>query len=109
MFLFLHLLVYIPSLVLIERFSSHNSSLKKFSGPLCCSQVFIAIALILGDGLYNLIKIIYITAKEMCNKSTKQSKLPVVNEVIGEDTLVGPLLACIHLLCVCACVSGLLQ
>ncbi|XWS40568.1 hypothetical protein CRYUN_Cryun17cG0006700 [Craigia yunnanensis] len=48
-------------------------------------KVFIAIALILGDGLYNLIKIIYITAKEMCNKSTKQSKLPVVNEVIDDE------------------------
>ncbi|MBA0749045.1 hypothetical protein Gogos_003009 [Gossypium gossypioides] len=47
-------------------------------------KVFIAIALILGDGLYNLIKIIYISAKEMCNKSTKQSKLPIVNEVIEQ-------------------------
>ncbi|XVF60009.1 hypothetical protein PTKIN_Ptkin08bG0008000 [Pterospermum kingtungense] len=46
-------------------------------------KVFIAIAIILGDGLYNLIKIIYVTAKEMCSKSTKQSKLPIVNEVIG--------------------------
>ena len=102
----LHLLVYSQSLVLIEMFSSQNSSLKKFSGPSCCLQVFIAIALILGDGLYNLIKIIYITAKEMCNKSTKQSKLHILNEVIGEDTLAKPLLAYILLL---LCVCGLLQ
>ncbi|XP_022741762.1 probable metal-nicotianamine transporter YSL6 [Durio zibethinus] len=52
-------------------------------------KVFIAIALILGDGLYNLIKIIYITAKEMCNKSTKHSKLPTVNEVIDDETSKG--------------------
>ncbi|KAK0589368.1 hypothetical protein LWI29_013321 [Acer saccharum] len=44
-------------------------------------KVFIAISLILGDGLYNLIKIIAITMKEMCNKTTKNSKLPIVNEV----------------------------
>ncbi|XVF16167.1 hypothetical protein REPUB_Repub10bG0008200 [Reevesia pubescens] len=49
-------------------------------------KVFISIALILGDGLYNLIKIVYITAKGMCNKSTKESKLPVVNEVIDDET-----------------------
>ncbi|KAL3611851.1 hypothetical protein D5086_002871 [Populus alba] len=43
-------------------------------------KVFIAIALILGDGLYNLIKIIIITIKEMCNKRTMQN-LPIVSEV----------------------------
>ncbi|XP_011000961.1 PREDICTED: probable metal-nicotianamine transporter YSL6 [Populus euphratica] len=43
-------------------------------------KVFIAIALILGDGLYNLIKIIIITIKEMCKKSTMQN-LPIVSEV----------------------------
>jgi hypothetical protein len=48
-------------------------------------QVFIAISLILGDGLYNLIKIIAITVKELFNKSTKQSNLPVTAEVLGED------------------------
>ncbi|XVF13888.1 hypothetical protein REPUB_Repub09cG0008000 [Reevesia pubescens] len=52
-------------------------------------KVFISIALILGDGLCNLIKIIYITTKEMCNKSTKQSKLPIVNEIIDEETSKG--------------------
>lgn len=49
-------------------------------------QVFIAISLILGDGLYNLIKIIAITVKEMWNRSTKDSKLPFVNDIQGEDT-----------------------
>ncbi|KAA3464181.1 putative metal-nicotianamine transporter YSL6 [Gossypium australe] len=64
---------------------------------LCGYKVFIAISLILGDGLYNLIKIIYITAKEMSNKSTKQSKLPIVQEVIVKDTLVSQMLAFIVL------------
>ncbi|XP_021299193.1 probable metal-nicotianamine transporter YSL6 [Herrania umbratica] len=52
-------------------------------------KVFIAIALILGDGLYNLIKIVYITVKEMYNKSTKQGKLPIVNEVIDGESSKG--------------------
>ncbi|XP_007031922.2 PREDICTED: probable metal-nicotianamine transporter YSL6 [Theobroma cacao] len=52
-------------------------------------KVFIAIALILGDGLYNLIKIVYITVKEIYNKSTKQSKLPIVNEVIDGESSKG--------------------
>ncbi|KAH9791879.1 putative metal-nicotianamine transporter YSL6 [Citrus sinensis] len=43
-------------------------------------KVFIAISLILGDGLYNLIKIIAITVKEMWNRSTRDSKLPFVND-----------------------------
>ncbi|MBA0870360.1 hypothetical protein Goshw_011421 [Gossypium schwendimanii] len=59
---------------------------KSFDGSVRHLLVFIAIALILGDGLYNLIKIIYISAKEMCNKSTKQSKLPIVNEVIDNES-----------------------
>ncbi|KAJ4974669.1 hypothetical protein NE237_007843 [Protea cynaroides] len=42
-------------------------------------KVFIAISLILGDGLYSLIKIIAVTMKEMCGKSTKQN-LPIINE-----------------------------
>lgn len=48
-------------------------------------KVFIAIALILGDGLYNLIKIIIITIKEMCSKSTMQN-LPIVREVQDSET-----------------------
>ncbi|XP_015570953.1 probable metal-nicotianamine transporter YSL6 isoform X1 [Ricinus communis] len=48
-------------------------------------KVFIAISLILGDGLYNLIKIIAITFKEMCNKSTKENHLPTVREIEADD------------------------
>ncbi|KAJ4729490.1 Oligopeptide transporter [Melia azedarach] len=47
-------------------------------------KVFIAIALILGDGLYNLIKIIAVTVKEICNKSTKGGKLPIVTEIVAD-------------------------
>ncbi|XP_028084066.1 probable metal-nicotianamine transporter YSL6 isoform X2 [Camellia sinensis] len=43
-------------------------------------KVFISISLILGDGLYNLIKIIALTVREMCN-STEQKNLPIMNEV----------------------------
>ncbi|XVE66849.1 hypothetical protein DITRI_Ditri08aG0112900 [Diplodiscus trichospermus] len=52
-------------------------------------KVFIATALILGDGLYNLIKIIYISAKEMFNKCIKHSKLPIANEAIDDMTSSG--------------------
>ncbi|MCL7044091.1 hypothetical protein MKW94_021847 [Papaver nudicaule] len=48
-------------------------------------KVFIAISLILGDGLYNLVKIIAVTIKEMCNSSSKQS-LPVVNKVQDDES-----------------------
>ncbi|GMH06861.1 hypothetical protein Nepgr_008701 [Nepenthes gracilis] len=47
-------------------------------------KVFIAISLILGDGLYNLIKIIAITVKELCNNGSKQ-KLPVMQEFPGSE------------------------
>ncbi|KAF5961544.1 hypothetical protein HYC85_002753 [Camellia sinensis] len=47
-------------------------------------KVFISISLILGDGLYNLIKIIALTVREMCN-STEQKNLPIINEVSGKD------------------------
>ncbi|ONK77832.1 uncharacterized protein A4U43_C02F11190 [Asparagus officinalis] len=43
-------------------------------------KVFIAISLILGDGLYNLIKIIYITTKEIFNARMKKNALPLVSE-----------------------------
>lgn len=49
-------------------------------------KVFIAISLILGDGLYNLVKIIAITIKEICNKGTKQSNLPVTTEVLDGES-----------------------
>ncbi|XP_057542415.1 probable metal-nicotianamine transporter YSL6 [Amaranthus tricolor] len=45
-------------------------------------KVFIAIALILGDGLYNLIKIIAVTVKEMSNSMSKE-KLPIMQEIPG--------------------------
>ncbi|KAL5548922.1 hypothetical protein UlMin_004154 [Ulmus minor] len=50
-------------------------------------KVFIAIALILGDGLYNLIKIIAITSREMCNRGTKQTNLPDLTEALGRRSL----------------------
>jgi hypothetical protein len=40
-------------------------------------QVFIAISIILGDGLYNLVKIFVIIAWEFCNVQSKQQNLPV--------------------------------
>ena len=40
-------------------------------------QVFIAISIILGDGLYNLVKIFFIIAREFCNAQSKQRNLPV--------------------------------
>ncbi|KHN28282.1 Putative metal-nicotianamine transporter YSL6 [Glycine soja] len=46
-------------------------------------KVFISIALILGDGIYNLIKIILITIREMWRTSSKQ--LPVVTEVQDDE------------------------
>ena len=48
-------------------------------------QVFVAISLILGDGLYNLIKIIAITFKETCKISTRQKDLPIFKEVLGKE------------------------
>jgi OPT family oligopeptide transporter len=41
-------------------------------------KVFISVAVILGDGLYNLIKIIYATSKEIMNARAKQGRLPLV-------------------------------
>ncbi|PON61277.1 Oligopeptide transporter [Parasponia andersonii] len=49
-------------------------------------KVFIAISLILGDGIYNLIKIIAITAKEIFSVSSKQTNLPVVRDVLDTET-----------------------
>ncbi|KAI3457815.1 hypothetical protein Pfo_014478 [Paulownia fortunei] len=46
-------------------------------------KVFIAISLILGDGLYNLIKIISVTIKEIC---TKHQNLPIIKEVTDGNT-----------------------
>ncbi|CAL1358413.1 unnamed protein product [Linum trigynum] len=49
-------------------------------------KVFISIAIILGDGLYNLVKIIYVSTKELLNKSTKEHKLPVITEIQDDET-----------------------
>ncbi|QCD96746.1 probable metal-nicotianamine transporter YSL6 [Vigna unguiculata] len=49
-------------------------------------KVFISIALILGDGIYNLVKIIIITVREMWRASSKQITLPVVTEVNDDES-----------------------
>ncbi|XP_047163640.1 probable metal-nicotianamine transporter YSL6 [Vigna umbellata] len=49
-------------------------------------KVFISIALILGDGIYNLVKIIIITIREMWRASSKQITLPVVTEVNDDES-----------------------
>nr|XP_051216676.1 probable metal-nicotianamine transporter YSL6 isoform X2 [Lolium perenne] len=41
-------------------------------------KVFISVSVILGDGIYNLIKIIYATIKEIMNARSKQGRLPLV-------------------------------
>ncbi|KAI3725925.1 hypothetical protein L1987_65721 [Smallanthus sonchifolius] len=51
-----------------------------FKGPYGY-KVFVAIALILGDGLYNLVKIIAISIKAVLNNSTRQQDLPVIKEI----------------------------
>ncbi|KAF3553666.1 hypothetical protein F2Q69_00016363, partial [Brassica cretica] len=45
-------------------------------------KVFIPIAIILGDGLYNIIKITIVTMKELCNK---QQHLPVFTDILDES------------------------
>ncbi|KAI4384143.1 hypothetical protein MLD38_002331 [Melastoma candidum] len=50
-------------------------------------KVFIAISLILGDGLHNLIKIIGLTLMEVFNKSSKMPNLPIVMESLGNNRL----------------------
>ncbi|EFH53579.1 hypothetical protein ARALYDRAFT_905504 [Arabidopsis lyrata subsp. lyrata] len=58
-----------------------------FLWPFISQHVFIAIAIILGDGLYNLIKIIIVTVKEICNKSSKQHHLLVFTDNLGAKYL----------------------
>lgn len=48
-------------------------------------QVFIAISLILGDGLYNLVKIIALTIMDLCKINTTHTHLPVVTEMLGKN------------------------
>lgn len=59
-------------------------SIAVFQRQCCLFQVFISIALILGDGLYNLVKIVVISIKTVWNNSTKQQNLPVTKEILGE-------------------------
>uniref|UniRef100_J3LXA8 Uncharacterized protein n=1 Tax=Oryza brachyantha TaxID=4533 RepID=J3LXA8_ORYBR len=47
-------------------------------------KVFIAISVILGDGLYNLLKIFLIIAKEICNAQSKQCDLPL-HDLLQDD------------------------
>ncbi|KAF7801744.1 putative metal-nicotianamine transporter YSL6 [Senna tora] len=49
-------------------------------------KVFISISLILGDGIYNLIKIIMITVREMCRTTSNQTSLPVVTEILADES-----------------------
>ncbi|KAL1314606.1 hypothetical protein HN51_041421 [Arachis hypogaea] len=49
-------------------------------------KVFISIALILGDGIYNLVKIILITVREMYKASSKETSLPTVTEVLDDES-----------------------
>ncbi|XP_031382865.1 probable metal-nicotianamine transporter YSL6 [Punica granatum] len=49
-------------------------------------KVFVAISLILGDGLYNLIKIIAITIKEMISKGSNSGNLPIIMESLDNET-----------------------
>lgn len=39
----------------------------------------------MGDGLYNLVKIITITVKDLCKINTTQAHLPVVTEILGRN------------------------
>lgn len=39
-----------------------------------CLQVFISIALILGDGLYNFLKVMYLTTKSICARMKKKNR-----------------------------------
>ncbi|CAA6667856.1 unnamed protein product [Spirodela intermedia] len=52
----------------------------------CRGLVFIAISLILGDGLYNLIKIVTVTGREIFNAQTKRPGLPL--ERLRNETFV---------------------
>lgn len=48
-------------------------------------KVFISVSVILGDGLYNLIKIIYATIKEIMNARAKQGRLPLAQVQDGDE------------------------
>ncbi|XP_076924544.1 putative metal-nicotianamine transporter YSL6 [Bidens hawaiensis] len=48
-------------------------------------KVFVAIALILGDGLYNLVKIITVSIKAVLNNNTRRQDLPVLKEILDAE------------------------
>ncbi|KAL6909680.1 hypothetical protein ACP4OV_001339 [Aristida adscensionis] len=48
-------------------------------------KVFISLSLILGDGLYNLIKIMYTTIKEILNKRSNQGRLALFTHIEGDE------------------------
>lgn len=50
----------------------------------CFIQVFIAISVILGDGVYNLAKILFITAKSIYGSYKSREQLPILNVPKGE-------------------------
>jgi hypothetical protein len=49
-------------------------------------QVFISLSVILGDGTYNLIKILYHTIKRILDDRSKQGRLPLVQLQNGTNT-----------------------
>ncbi|VVB01170.1 unnamed protein product [Arabis nemorensis] len=55
-------------------------------------KVFIAIAIIRGDGLYNLVKIIAVSVEEICTNSSRQLNLPIVANVVDDSEAVEVLL-----------------
>ncbi|CAN6472524.1 unnamed protein product [Victoria cruziana] len=50
-------------------------------------KVFIAISLILGDGVYNLIKILFVTAREMFSQKSKHVQIPLTNKLQDAETM----------------------
>ncbi|KAA8533562.1 hypothetical protein F0562_031004 [Nyssa sinensis] len=57
-----------------------ESSMKSLNGY----KVFIAIALILGDGLYNFLKILYFTSRSMCTRLKKNPKTYDKNQPLDD-------------------------
>ncbi|WJX81160.1 putative metal-nicotianamine transporter ysl6 [Trifolium repens] len=72
-------------------------------------KVFISIALILGDGIYNLVKIILITVREMWKTRSKQNSLPVVTEVPDGDSSELHLASCAVMMSIVATAADLMQ
>ncbi|KAM0904575.1 hypothetical protein ACQ4PT_017933 [Festuca glaucescens] len=66
-----------PSLSWMMGFMFVVSFLGLFS-LVALRKVFIPVSVILGDGIYNIIKIIYATIKEIVNTRSKEGRLPLV-------------------------------